>query len=152
MTEPEIREAFQAFLEFVDGSEGSEDDALERLAFHLDRIALARHYAPKRFDERTLPDAPRAIDRRDRVRARFSSLGYYNVAEHTAREIAHAGCIVGDAIDDICDIAGDLEEVLWRWEHNSAEDALWHRHELHGHWGMHLRDLQRVLHVRGRRE
>lgn len=54
---------------------------------------------------------------------------------------------VGDAVDDLADIAMDLAGVAWRFEHTSAADALWHYEHLYRiHWGEHLRDLQRFLH------
>jgi hypothetical protein len=50
--------------------------------------------------------------------------------------------MVGDAIDDLADIAADLEEVVW------ADDAHWHYKFLFEvHWGMHLRELALYLHA-----
>ena len=61
--------------------------------------------------------------------------------------IENSDIIVGDAIDDICDIVGDLQEVLWCFENTSENDALWHYEiNFRSHWGRHLRDLQLYLH------
>ncbi|MFN7134579.1 MAG: DUF5063 domain-containing protein, partial [Myxococcales bacterium] len=60
-----------------------------------------------------------------------------------------AQIMVGDAIDDIVDIANDLQQVVWRWETTSEADALWHfRFSFTSHWGAHLRALQLYLHER----
>jgi hypothetical protein len=56
--------------------------------------------------------------------------------------------MVGNAIDDLTDISGDLREVLWRYETLGADDALWHFHFLFLiHWGQHARELSLYLHA-----
>ena len=55
--------------------------------------------------------------------------------------------VLGDAIDDLCDIANDLSEVLWRWEHLGADDAHWYLRLMYMHWGWHMRELQSFLHA-----
>ena len=57
--------------------------------------------------------------------------------------------VVGDALDDVADIAHDLKEVLGRWESTSEADAIWYlRMGFETHWGKHLRSLQLYLHAR----
>ena len=55
----------------------------------------------------------------------------------------------GDAVDDLTDIAVDLQEVLDR-SGKSTDDAIWHfRFGYQAHWGRHLRWLQLILYERG---
>jgi hypothetical protein len=44
-------------------------------------------------------------------------LGYYNCVIDVSKNISNTGFSLGDAIDDIADIVGDLEEVLWCFKH-----------------------------------
>ena len=63
-------------------------------------------------------------------------------------KVGEAALNVGDAVDDIADIAMDLDDVLCRWT-ESPDDALWHFvHGFNAHWGEHLRALQLYLYVR----
>ena len=90
-------------------------------------------------------------DIREVVSRNFPDLGYYNTPMEISEKIADSSLAIGDAIDDICDIARDLEEVLWCWEKTSADDALSHFNESFGyHWGKHLRDLQLYLYTNER--
>jgi tRNA A-37 threonylcarbamoyl transferase component Bud32 len=125
------------------------DDGLNPLSLALDRVALAMHSIEYRFDVRDHPYPPQRDyqELRALVQKRFPVLGAYNIAESTTTKLGDSSCIVGDAVDDVADIAGDLLDVEWRWKHTSAEDALWALKEsfLH-HWGEHLRCLQLYLH------
>ena len=57
--------------------------------------------------------------------------------------------MTGDAIDDLADIAGDLEEVLRRFEHSGKNAGDWYFRMLFEiHWGRHLRELQLYLHAK----
>jgi hypothetical protein len=57
--------------------------------------------------------------------------------------------LVGDAIDDITDIAVEMEEIEWRWKNTSEADALWHfRFGASRHWIDHMRQLQFYLNAR----
>ena len=81
------------------------------------------------------------------MEARFPNLGPYNVAQYTTTQLGESGCIIGDAVEDLADIALDLLEVEWRWEHNSEDDAMWSlKNSFLHHWGEHLRCLQLYLH------
>jgi hypothetical protein len=114
----------------------------------LDKLALAQHFATYKFDERDYADAPdKAYDElRKLVASRFPNYGYYNVAEDVTLKIGESKANVGDAIDDIADIAGDLYETKWCWENNSTEDGLWHfKNNFECHWAQHLRELQIYL-------
>ena len=46
----------------------------------------------------------------------------------------------------LADITRDFEQVLWRFEHTSVDDALWHLDlGYRTHWGYHMRSLQLFL-------
>ena len=53
--------------------------------------------------------------------------------------------MLGDAIDDLGDIANELGETLWRWDHLGPDDAHRHFRQMFFHWGSHLRELQSFL-------
>ena len=150
MTQAEIKSAIQHFFWVIDSEMPSESRELE-LQKALDKLALSVHHAVCSFDENSYPDPPKKEYPllRGKISPKFPDCGFYNVAHEIAEKVSESSVSVGDAIDDICDIAGDLEEVLWRWENTSSDDALWHFRESFGwHWGKHLRDLQLYLYAK----
>lgn len=147
MNRDEIKAAILDFFEVIEGDLRDEDREV-KLTRVLDELALAVHFADYTFDDSKFPDAVVRDyqEIRDIVSKNFPDVGYYNAALEIAHEIAESENSVGDATDDICDIAGDLEEVLWCWENTSVDDALWHfKFSFDSHWGKHLRDLQLYL-------
>ena len=143
MTPPNIFAA-QRFIEIATRSE---HPTIAQLARSLDELALSYHDTPlgnpDDSDER--PEPGSRVDQAD-IGARFPDLGYYGVADplNVPGEV-----LVGDAIDDILDIANDLKEVVWRFDRFGADDANWHfRFLFQIHWGRHLRDLAGYLHSR----
>lgn len=148
MTPDEIRAELQAFVARLDEPAGDEDEDREALVQALDRLALVMHFVTFTFDDREHPDPPERDDAtmRPRVEERFPWLGHYNVALDVSTSIGEGTCGVGDGVDDVMDIAHDLTDVLWRWEHTSEADALWHlEFSFTHHWGEHLRELQLYL-------
>jgi len=150
MTSEEVRESIVFFFDVIEGNYSLEGrEANLRLA--LDRLALAVHYTDGAFDETDYPEAPSREYKvvRELVSPNFPDLGYYNVVLGITEKIGEGQCAVGDAIDDICDIARELEAVLWCWENTSVHDALWHfKFGFESHWGQHLRDLQLYLYAK----
>lgn len=148
MPNERVREVVTEFVSLIrNGSGDREEDesALERL---LDELAAVRHGVRFEFDDRDHSDPPEWPFKARYALAseRFPDYGYYNVAMPVTKEIAQATeCVVGDAIDDIADIAGDLWHVVWAWENTSEADALWHFEGSYYHWGQHLRELQMYL-------
>lgn len=148
MNRGEIREAILYFFDVIEGQHAPEEREC-KLPLALDQLAFAYHFAAVEFDDADYPDAPRKEynDLREIVGPRFPDCGYYNVALDVSIKIAEDSVGVGDAIDDICDIAIDLDEVLWLWTNTSIDNALWQfRDSFEYHWGEHLRDLQLYLH------
>jgi hypothetical protein len=145
MNRDDIHKAISDFLDLLDGGKEDAEGREAALALNLDRLALAYHYSEYKFDETDYPDAPRKDyqELREIVSALFPEYGYYNVAARISVEISEGGLHVGDAIDDITDIAIDMDEVLWLWKNTSVDNALWEfKQGYENHWGMHLRCLQ----------
>ena len=150
MTRDEIKSTIHYFFETLE-AEMQPDLREVRLQEALDRLAISLHHTDCSFDGKSYPDPPAKEYPllRGKISPNFPDCGYYNVAHEISEKLAESSISVGDAIDDICDIAGDLEEVLWRWENTSVDDALWHLKESYGwHWGKHLRDLQLYLYAK----
>jgi hypothetical protein len=110
MDRKEIRTAIRDFLGLLESDDLSVEQAEERLPTLLDRLALAQSYVSFTYDETDYPDPPDQSydDLRALVSKRFPDYSYYNVAEPITTDIGEAGTIVGDAIDDLADIARDL--------------------------------------------
>jgi hypothetical protein len=150
MTRQDILQAVKSFLAVLEEQRTSEDRE-NALRASLDRLALAYHYTGTPFDDTKYPDPPGPDYRelRERIAPLFPGLSFYNEALHIADEVGESELSMGDAIDDITDIAKDLSHVLFCWENTSEEDALWHfRFGFETHWGRHLRSLQLYLHER----
>ena len=150
MTPGQIRQTVRDFFAVLDSpmQPKERESALTRV---LDRLALAYHSAAGPFDDTDYADpvAPDAASLRTRIAPLFPDFGWYNEAEEIAGSPGHQGIVVADAINDLVDIATDLQEVLLRWESTSETDALWHlRFGFESHWGKHLRSLQLYLYAR----
>jgi hypothetical protein len=148
MTRDQIKQSIDDFLSLVEKGCESSDANETRLKLLLDRLAMAQHFAAYQFDEKDYPEAPKSAVGHilASVKKRFPNYGYYNSAEDLINNPGKGATIVGDAIDDITDIALDLYETKWRWENNSVEDGLWHfKNHFEMHWGRHLRELQLYL-------
>jgi len=115
----------------------------------LDDLAARQHDVTVAFDDGDDPDPPDwpYAERRALAQERFPGYGYYNLVSPVAEKVGEAEVVVGDAIDDIADIAGDLAVVEWCWSHTTRADALWNfEFSYRTHWGQHLRALQLYLH------
>ena len=142
MIKSDIKSLIQQFIEFVT-TPGDKTD--EQMLEFLDRIFSAVHTLEYEFDETEHPDPPdvNAAELRKTIEKIFPEYGLYNLPEHTLEKIGKAGCVVGDAIDDLVDACSDMLDVIWCWNHNSPEDGLFYFHNGYlTHWGLHLRDLQ----------
>ncbi len=144
MTSYEIRQVITDFLTLLEHGCGTEDDNIRALVFALYHLALAAHFADHTFEDEH-PDPPSQDYQHFRTLAgrQFPSFGYYNVPRAVTKNIMHTEVGVGDAIDDLADIAGDLAAVLWCWTHTSENDALWQfQFRFESHFGTHVRHLQ----------
>jgi hypothetical protein len=148
MSRDEIKQTIDDFLSLVEKGRGSAEENEAKLKLLLDKLALAQHFAAYKFDEKDHADAPRKAheDLRKLVTAQFPNYGHYNVSGDVTINVGEGRAIIGDAIDDIADIAGELFEAKWCWENNSVDDGLWHfKNEFETHWAQHLRELQIYL-------
>jgi hypothetical protein len=149
MTAQEILDTVKKLLAIVGGQEACEDRE-GALRSALDQLAVAYHFTDVPFDETDFPD-PHEADYgalREAIALRFPGLGCYEDMLRIS-ESSEAERSIGDAVDDLADIAKDLHDILLRWETNGERDALWHfRFGFESHWGRHLRDLQLYLHER----
>jgi Domain of unknown function (DUF5063) len=144
----EIRDAVGEFIALIEDSAISAEERMQRLRRSLDHLALLQHDVRYISEERESPEPPdRNYDEMRRiVSAHFPELGYYNIPSSLPQHIADTDLEIGDAIDDITDIALELYEVLWRFDHASANDALWYfEFSYSAHWEWHLRGLQFCL-------
>lgn len=154
MNQLDIRAAIDDFLDLLANGTSNEPENIRALERALDLLALAYHFtddvSTDDFSEDGQPEPP--TQDYDRLRqlavTRFPKFGPYNVPGKITDQIMETEMEVGDALDDIADIAGDLSKVVWCWEHTSVEDALWHfRFGYEHHWGEHLRNLQLYLYA-----
>lgn len=128
--------------------EQADDEAsrLVKLCEALDCLVIEYHRVPdvKPDTEELSPSVPYE-PLAERASASFPELGHYADVEPQdglKQEIA-----LGDAIDDLADIARDLSGVLWHIERGAINDAYWEfRFGYQTHWGAHLHRLRRYLH------
>jgi hypothetical protein len=146
--------AIHAYLNLFRDPPQSQDEALPRLARTLDALAAAIHELPEgdvspdndAVEEETKPLNAEYTRFREAAILRFPTLGLYPWSDPLG-DIDEPR-MMGDAIDDIADIAVDLRRALWRWEHVGESDAAWHLHfGYRSHWGAHLHNLRAYLHV-----
>lgn len=135
------------FLQFLETPPEDQDRRIQELERHLDRLAWVRHDLGYDFDPRQLPDPPEHHYDTDRavLQSRFPELGCYNTVSSVKTDLAETEVWIGDAMDDITDIYSDLKTVLWCWQQNSREDAIFHMRTLMPHWMGHVRGLQSYL-------
>jgi hypothetical protein len=145
----EVIEAAAALLALPDAP-GTIVERKEALRVVLDRLAIVYDSvrgAP--FDEAESPE-PQRIGYdvvRKRFAAAFPDLGLYDAVTELSKAVSSPEVTAGDALDDLADIAVDLQEVLDRAK-VSIDDAVWEfRFGFDAHWGTHLRWLQLYLHA-----
>ena len=144
MKPPNLRDTLRSFLELVEGPPEPVAESAQELALLLDRLALATH-APVPSDPATDLEAPdrKAGELRAAIAPRFPHFGLYRAAGTEPED----ELLVGDAIDDLTDIALELGRVAWLWDHAGESAALWQFHfTFRSHWGAHLRGLQWYVH------
>ncbi len=57
--------------------------------------------------------------------------------------------MIRDAIDDLVDLSLDFEDVIWRFQNTSVDDALWNFVESYrAHCRWHIREFQFYLYRR----
>jgi hypothetical protein len=119
------------------------------LAQALDELALAYHETPDGVPapSNQHPPAREGAALFAIIAARFPDYGAYAVILNPL-DLSGGSAGVGNAIDNLANIAGDLAEAVWRSDHLGADDAYYFLHLLHFHWGRHMRELSLYLHAR----
>lgn len=140
-------DAVRRYLEILRQPPETATEAWQALAEALDRLACAHHDIDYAFDEdaRDPPELATYDKMRTMAAAAFPDFGFYAVVRPGAGVDAHA--LLGDAIDDLADIALEMMEVEWRWLNNGPSDAAWYIHTSYGHWARHLIDLRSYVHA-----
>ncbi|MEQ1569929.1 MAG: DUF5063 domain-containing protein [Myxococcota bacterium] len=150
----DVEQAVEQFFALLEGDPRPPEDALLALADVLDRLmALGRRPDFAFEDGHPEPPATPGDYRRfrDLAASRFPTLGLYNLPLDIAVAVGRSSLGMGDADDDVADIARDLSDVRWAFAHTSAADALWRFHfGFDSHWGAHANDLRWYLYARAR--
>ena len=146
----EIHSSVFNFLKLLNNK--CNENSIEPLELALDKLALIYHFIGEvPDDENEYPEPPNRdySGWREKIAKNFPKFGFYNIPSTISEKIGEAELHIGDAIDDLADIANELSDFVWRWENNSENNALWHlRYSYEIHWGSHLRSLQMYLHAR----
>jgi hypothetical protein len=144
-------EAIRGYQEFLALPPAEEVARLQALAHALDTLAMAFHATPDVEDDSDDDSGDVSVptdnysELRKSIAPRFPELGLY--ASSVPGPPSDLKGIVGDAIDDLVDIARDLEAIRWRAEHVGLEDAMLHfRLGYLIHWGQHLMGLRGHVH------
>jgi hypothetical protein len=141
-----VLEAIRYYLKVISEPTLTEAQRLTALVGALDRLAWAYHDLPDCAPTDDDCEPPKRQDISEGLRQAFPSLGSYATSDPLAG--VEQPILVADGIDDIADIAADLADAAWRWEHVGEANAIWHLKLLHGHWGRHLLDLRSYLHAK----
>ena len=139
--------AINGFLGLLKEEPDNEDVRLVKLCEALDRLVAEYHRAPDvEPDTEGVSDSVPYEPLAARASASFPELGLY--ADVDPSEVLPQEVGVGDAIDDLADIARDLTGVLGLINNGATNDAIWEfRFGYQTHWGIHLHNLRRYLHV-----
>lgn len=142
-------ERIRDVLGVVEDASRPESEAIEALEAALDGLVECVHGIRFEFDSTEYPEPPRKDPKAtyQRVAQRYPSFGLYNMPRAVSDKISTTELTVGDAVSDVAEICDDLQEILWRFQHTSEADALFHfQLGYRSHWGRHLRELQLYVH------
>lgn len=137
----------RAYLDLLRSAPADTRDRLLQLAATLDSLCAAFNETRDVELTEEEADAPRADPKPfgEQAASSFPELGFYPDVDPLKgfdQEIAQ-----GWGLDDLMDIAVDLNEVLWLIDARRVTDAVWQfRWGYENHWGDHLHDLRRYLH------
>ena len=144
---PNVKTVIYNFLSVVMEQEIEQDDIGVLIAL-LDELVYIVRFTENHFDEIDYPDPPKtdypAIGKV--LEKRFPSLGWYNMVFHISgpEEEAELGMDLSHL--NLMDIVASMQEIVWRFENTSDDDAFWHFHWGYmATWGRDLRFLQLYL-------
>jgi hypothetical protein len=140
-------DAIHTYSAVIDAPHEDEVAQLRALGAALDRLAIAyAETAEAPFVDGDDPPDHSAYEAMcARVRRAFPKFGYYALVDPTPDPNAEVA--MGDAVDDLADIALDLEPIVWLWGQGRHGEAAWYfQLTYRQHWGTHLHDLRRYVH------
>jgi len=141
----------QRFLDLLKSAPANAEMRLQALSRSLDELAFALHALPEGevidgWEKQPEPPDGNYREFRERAGQSFPELGLYPWVDPV--DSIDQSVMMGDAIDDLADIANDLSEALWVWENVGKATAQWNLHfGYRSHWGAHLHNLRAYLHA-----
>jgi hypothetical protein len=151
MQRPAQADFFQFSRYFLWVVEQVNDPDVSDLLAALDGLASTYHDLPEAEATTVSAEPPELSEyqvRYSTMGRRFPKLGYYSCLTTLTLHEAEIG--VGDAIDDLVDIAAEIHAIFWHLDNTGLNGALTRTHQMRYHWlGEHLRPL--VLHLEQRR-
>jgi len=138
--------AVRKFLALFTNPPESEAARIRQLAEILDQLACVYHKLPDGAAYSADAELTGYNDMRKAAVRVFPDFGFYAVVPPEPDPNVKA--LMGDAIDDLADIALEMKQVEWLWENGDPRDA--ERHFRFGyqiHWGRHLHDLRSYIHA-----
>jgi hypothetical protein len=140
--------AVEEFLSLLLAPPETDSTRLKKLAEALDKLACAYHKLPEgaAYSSEVPADLTSYGDMREAAARVFPEFGFYAVVPPEPNP--DVAVLMGDAIDDLADIALEMKQVEWLWTNVESQDA--ERHFRFGyqiHWGRHLRELQSYVHA-----
>jgi hypothetical protein len=144
---PPLQDTILGFLNLLELGPIGGVSTLNELNVYLDELSLIYNFTNDiEVNTYKPPERLGYKEMRNLVTKHFPDLGLYNIPEKITQDLGETKVVIGDAIDDITDIACDLSEVKWCLNNTDINDALWHfRFGYEHHWGNHLRQLQLYL-------
>jgi len=143
-----IEQSVKRFLDFC-LHEKSESYDLGDLIHELDLLVLSTYQSKFEYDDNDYPEPPNKnyAALRELVSKRFPELGFYQTVDPEISDEKESKVLTGDAVDDLVDIIGDVQDIRWYLENTTINNAKWHfEFSYRSHWGLHLRELQLFLH------
>ncbi len=104
-----------------------EKDKTKSLEKYLVKIYDLYFKNEYKFDETEYPkfDSKSLINIRENLESNFPNFGYYKIANKINEVENDNEYFIGDSIDDLNDIIFDLQEIKWKSENTSENDAKW---------------------------
>jgi hypothetical protein len=146
-----LRAEIDRFLGLLRSAPSDRDKRLRALACSLDELAFALRALPEGevvegWEKQPKPPSDSYHRFSKYASQSFPELGLYPWVDPVGS--IDQSVMMGDAIDDLADIAKDLSEALWVWDNVGEATAQWDLHfGYRTHWGAHLNNLRAYLHA-----
>lgn len=143
-----MRVAIARLLDLIENGAQPECERLKALAAALD----AFYCKFLQLSSESMPrlDYPKAHEGKvfyATVKSRWPELVHYAWADPVAGE--NSVVLFADSADDLADIAAEISEAAWHWDHEGEAAAAWIlRLGFCVHWGRHFFDLRSFLHAK----